>query len=135
MRPTEYLGLCWRDIDWDRGTVSIVPTIHKHEGQWIFAETKRARSRRIVKLQTRVHEQLRKLRSSTDKIATCASPFPDLIFTTAHGAPINEEYLVKKHFKPLLREAGLANIRLYDLRHTSATLALAVGVPSKVVSE
>jgi len=135
MLPSEYLGLCWRDIDWDRGTVSIVPTIHKHEGRWIFAETKRARSRRIVKLQTRVHEQLRKLRSRTDKIATCASPFPDLIFTTAHGAPINEEYLVKKHFKPLLREAGLANIRLYDLRHTSATLALAVGVPSKVVSE
>jgi hypothetical protein len=31
----------------------------------------------------------------------------DLIFTTAHGEPINEEYLVKKHFKPILREAGL----------------------------
>src|SRR4029077_5635366 len=27
------------------------------------------------------------------------------------------------------------NIRLYDLRHTSATLALTVGVPPKVVSE
>jgi integrase len=135
MRPSEYLGLCWRDIDWDRETVSIVRTIHKHEGQWIFADTKRARSRRIVKLQTRVHELLRKLRSRTDKAATCASAFPDLIFTTAHGAPINEEYLVKKHFRPLLREAGLPNIRLYDLRHTSATLALTVGVPPKVVSE
>jgi integrase len=45
-----------------RGTVSIVPTIHKHEGQWIFAETKWAWSRPIVKLQARVHEQLRKLR-------------------------------------------------------------------------
>jgi len=41
----------------------------------------------------------------------------------------------KKHFKPLLREAGLPNIRLYDLRHTSATLALTVGVAPKVVSE
>src|SRR5207248_9146314 len=58
-----------------------------------------------------------------------------LIFTTARGEPMNEEYLVKKHFKPILREAGLPNIRLYDLRHTSATLALAVGVPPKVVSE
>jgi integrase len=135
MRPSENLGLCWRDIDWDRETVSIVRTIHKHEGQWIFADTKRARSRRIVKLQTRVHELLRKLRSRTDKAATCASAFPDLIFTTAHGAPINEEYLVKKHFKPLLREAGLPNIRLYDLRRTSATLALTVGVPPKLVSE
>jgi len=32
MRPSEYLGLCSRDIDWDRGTVSIVRTIHKHQG-------------------------------------------------------------------------------------------------------
>jgi integrase len=61
--------------------------------------------------------------------------FADLIFVTARGEPINEEYLVKKHFKPLLREAGLPNIRLYDLRHTSATLALTVGVAPKVVSE
>ena len=65
----------------------------------------------------------------------CASVFADLIFTGARGEPINEEYLVKKHFKPLLREAGLPNIRLYDLRHTSATLALTVGVAPKVVSE
>jgi len=29
----------------------------------------------------------------------------------------------------------LPNIRLYDLRHTSATIAITVGVPPKVVSE
>jgi len=135
MRPSEYLGLCWRDIDWDRGTVSIVRTIHKHEGQWIFADTKRVHSRRIVKLQTWVVELLRKLRRSRNEAVSCAPGFADLIFTTAHGEPINEEYLVKKYFKPLLRETGLPNIRLYDLRHTSATLALTVGVAPKVVSE
>jgi integrase len=63
------------------------------------------------------------------------SEFSDLIFTIARSEPINEEYLVKKYFKPILREAGLPDIRLYDLRHTSATLALTVGVPPKVVSE
>jgi integrase len=135
MRPSEYLGLCWRDIDWDRGTVGIVRTIHKHEGQWNFADTKRVRSRRIVKLQTWVLELLWKLRGIADEAEVRASEFADLIFTTAHGEPINEEYLVKKHFKPLLRESGLPNIRLYDLRHTFATLALTVGVPPKVVSE
>ena len=31
--------------------------------------------------------------------------------------------------------AGLPPIRLHDLRHTSASLALAAGVPMKVVSE
>lgn len=35
----------------------------------------------------------------------------------------------------ILKQAGLPTIRLYDLRHTGATLALAAGVPPKVVSE
>ena len=136
MRPSEYLALSWRDIDWDRGTASIVRSLHKHEGQWTFADTKRVRSRRVVKLQTWVLELLRKLKDKAHAAGeTCDSAFADLIFTTARDEPINEEYLVKKNFKPLLREAGLPNIRLYDLRHTSATLALTVGVAPKVVSE
>lgn len=135
MRPSEYLALCWRDIDWDRGTVSVVRSIHRHDGRWTFTDTKRARSRRIVKLQTWVLDLLRQLRAGAHSPAASDSAFADLIFTTARGEPINEEYLVKKHFKPLLRESGLPNIRLYDLRHTSATLALTVGVAPKVVSE
>ncbi|HEV2398781.1 MAG TPA: site-specific integrase [Candidatus Sulfotelmatobacter sp.] len=136
MRPSEYLALCWRDIDWDRGTVSVVRSIHRHEGQWIFTDTKRVRSRRLVRLQTWVLDLLRRMKDETGRAGeACDTAVANLIFTTAHGEPINEEYLVKKHFKPLLREAGLPNIRLYDLRHTSATLALTVGVAPKVVSE
>jgi len=59
----------------------------------------------------------------------------DLIFITEFGRPVNVNSLIYKHFKPILKRAGLPNIRLYDLRHTAATLALAVGVSPKVVSE
>jgi integrase len=118
------------------GTISVVRTLHRNEGQWTFSDTKRVRSRRVVKLQMWVFDLLRKLKCRADEAGSaCDSVFADLIFTAARGEPINEEYLVKKHFKPLLREAGLPNIRLYDLRHTSATLALTVGVAPKVVSE
>jgi integrase len=87
-------------------------------------------------LQMWVLHLLRKLKGGADEAGAARDPeFAELIFTTTRGEPINEEYLVKKHFKPLLREAGLPNIRLYDLRHTSATLALTVGVAPKVVSE
>ncbi len=56
-----------------------------------------------------VLDLLRKLKSRPDEAgAACDSVFADLIFTTARGEPINEEYLVKKHFKPLLREAGFS---------------------------
>ena len=136
MRPSEYLAICWRDIDWDRGAISVVRTLHKSEGQWTFSDTKRIGSRRVVKLQMWVLDLLRKLKAGADGVGSASdSEFAELIFTTTRGEPINEEYLVKKHFKPLLRKAGLPNIRLYDLRHTSATLALTVGIPPKVVSE
>jgi hypothetical protein len=55
----------------------------------------------------------------------------DLVFVTEFGTPVNVNslvYKVYKHFKPTLKRAGLPNIRLYDLRHTAATLALSVGV-------
>lgn len=138
MRPSEYLALCWQDIDWEHGTISIVRTLQRHDGQWRFGETKRARSRRAVKLQKWVLNLLNKLRSKASEgtmKGEVGLAFSDLIFTTAFGQPINEDYLVKKHYKPILRGAGLPNIRLYDLRHTAATLALAVGIPPKVVSE
>lgn len=116
--------------------MSVVRSIHRHDGQWAFTDTKRVRSRRLVKVQTWVLELLRGMKDKTEEAGeTCDTAVANPIFTTAHGEPINEEYLVKKHFKPLLREAGLPNIRLYDLRHTSATLALTVGVAPKVVSE
>jgi integrase len=35
----------------------------------------------------------------------------------------------------LLQSAGLPNIRLYDLRHTAATLDLAAGFSPKIVRE
>ena len=59
----------------------------------------------------------------------------DLIFITEFGRPVNANSLVYKHFKPILKRAGLPNIRLYNLPQTAATLALTVGVSPKVVSE
>ena len=39
------------------------------------------------------------------------------------------------HFKPLLKSAELPAIRLYDLRHTAATISMIAGVSPKVISE
>ena len=44
--------------------------------------------------------------------------------------------LTRRHFKPILKRAELpATFRLYDLRHSCATLLLAVGENPKVVAE
>jgi len=135
-RPSEYLALKWHDINWESGTVSIARTLEKVRGGWRFAETKRARSRRVIKLQEWVLELLKRLLAKT-KPKPVWSSWPaaaELIFTTPSGRPIHVNKLAKK-FKLILDDAGLTTIRLYDLRHTGATLALAAGVPPKVVSE
>ena len=56
------LGSLWHDIDWEHGTISVVRTLGRNDGQWRFAETKRARSRRVVKLQTWVLNLLKEVR-------------------------------------------------------------------------
>jgi integrase len=60
-RPSEYLALKWQDINWERGTVSVARTLEKVSGGWRFAETKRTRSRRVIRLQEWVLELLRDL--------------------------------------------------------------------------
>ena len=60
----------------------------------------------------------------------------DLVFATTHGTPLMRRNLVRRHFKPILKDAKLdKSIRLYDLRHTCATLLLAANENPKVVSE
>jgi integrase len=48
---------------------------------------------------------------------------------------MGRQQLVTRSFKPLLRRAGLPNIRFHDLRHTCATLLLSKEVHVKFVQE
>jgi integrase len=135
MRPSEYLGLKWNDIDWARQTLSIVRSIRKLNGKWRFSDTKRSRSRRPIKLQSWIVALLRDLQTKAKASAHDLSPEArDLIFRTPSGQPISADYLAKC-FRSTLDRAGLPRIRLYDLRHSAATIALAAGVSPKVVSE
>lgn len=57
-----------------------------------------------------------------------------LIFTREDGSAIHPERITKG-FASAVKNTGLPAIRLHDLRHTHATLALAAGIHPKVVSE
>ena len=105
-------------------------------GGWRFAETKRARSRRVIKLQEWVLEFLGDLHATMNSKSGCDAwrGGARLIFKTPAGRPIDSDKLATK-IKSILEQASLPIIRLDDLRHTGPTLALAAGVPPKVVSE
>jgi integrase len=57
-----------------------------------------------------------------------------LLFTREDGSLIHPD-VVTDTFQQISHAAGLPPIRLRDLRHTAASLALQAGVPLKVVSE
>jgi integrase len=49
------------------------------------------------------------------------------VFATGKGTSLDAQNIVNRHFKPLLKRAGLPDIRWHDLRHNYATLLLARG--------
>lgn len=57
-----------------------------------------------------------------------------LLFTQEDGSPLHPAD-VTDHFNFLVKRAGLPPIRLHDLRHGAATIALAAGADIKVVQQ
>lgn len=75
MRPEEYLGLQWADVDFERNRAQVRRALVRHKGQWSFEETKTARSRRTMALPAPLMRKLarHKLRTSrTPFAARCA---------------------------------------------------------------
>lgn len=58
----------------------------------------------------------------------------DLIFLSPIGSPLDSSN-VTKVYKKCLKEAGLPDLRFYDLRHSAATLMLQQGINPKIVQE
>lgn len=80
-------------------------------------------------------DELRKLRVHQAEQRLKAGPAWtdfDLVFASSTGTVLEAARLTRT-FKRDLEAAGLPAIRLHDLRHTFATLALEQGVPMKAV--
>ncbi len=137
MRKGELLGVRWRDVDAGRGVVSIRQTIGTLRGKVDIKPPKTATSRRDVHMPRGVLDALREHRRTQDERRRELGPLwddHDLVFTAANGGPIHPDNL-GRDFARLVRRAGVRRIRIHDLRHSFAPLAIVLGVPVKVVSE
>lgn len=138
-REGELLGLQWRDVDLDAGTISIRRTLAGvKDGAPIFHEPKTARSRRTVKLGATAMAALRVQR---DRIAFDKATYVEgyaehgLAFPSRTGTPMSASNL-NHRFKEALKRAGLPDrYRVHDLRHAAATAMLQAGIHPKVASE
>ena len=137
LRPGEALGLRWEDWEGDRLRVQRSLT-RTAEGGWVLAEPKTSRSRRSVTLPSSTSEPLgtHRVNQARERLQRGMGYQDDgLVFCTAQGTPLDLPGVTRRHFHPILKAAGLERIRVYDLRHTCATLLLAAGEHPKIVSE
>ncbi|MGH9032945.1 MAG: tyrosine-type recombinase/integrase [Acidimicrobiia bacterium] len=138
MRRGEALGLRWGDVDLTAGRLSIVQTITTVRDKAVFSPPKTSRSRRSVSLDPVTFAALRDHRRRQNEERLRAgeawSGSGDLVFTNEVGEPVHPSAL-SRLFVSSVRASGLPMIRLHDLRHTYATVALAAGVHPKIVSE
>jgi integrase len=138
LRQGELLGLKWDDVDMESSALQVRRTLTTAKGGAVLSAPKTKGSRRTVRLSQTALEALRShLARQLEEIDRVGSLWREnsLIFASEVGEPLNRHDLTLRRFKPLLRRAGLPEIRFHDLRHTCATLLLSKNVNPKIVSE
>jgi integrase len=144
MRRGELLALKWRDINFAAGTLQVrrilthMPAKLNGKGGYVEAEPKTEKSRRSIALASFALEQLKqhRVRQVEEELkAGVAWKDNDLVFSSTVGGHLHTSRILFAQFKQLLKKAGLPDIRFHDLRHSSATMLLSLGVHPKVVQE
>jgi integrase len=136
MRRAEVLGIRWGDIDLDRALLSVRHALVS-VGYEVIASTPKTHQARVIDIDSRTVEQLRahRQRQQADRVEW-SSDYDDqgFVFCKEDGTPIHP-HSFSQAFERLITKTDLRRIRLHDLRHTHATIALKAGVPVKVISE
>jgi len=132
MRPGELFALRWSDIDFDAGRVTVKKSLAENEwGQLEVKDVKTQKGRRQIRLAAFTISVLLDHRKKMLAEGHATAP----VFCNTAGHFIHLTDLHRNSYKPILKRAGLSGVRLYDLRHTCATLLLLAGENVKVVSE
>jgi integrase len=150
MRRGEVAGLRDLDLDLTAGWVAPLRPRVVVDHQVHVSDPKTVAGRRMLALDpatvTALREHLELRKDERKQLGEWGVEVEDsgLLFTEVDGTPLHPDRF-RRRFRRLAakvewqydgtRRVGLPPIRLHDVRHTYATVALRVGVPVKVVSE
>lgn len=134
MRPGEALGLRWADLDLDMRRLSITGTLKQDRrilpsGQGVVRLTrnmpKTGDSARTLPIGDALMGALERqqMRQSLLSAAEGRTAAPEYVVTTHKGTPVSASNL-RKQYRTFLASLGVRPIRLHDMRHTVAVLAL-----------
>ena len=137
LRRGEAAGPRWCDLDLDGGAAVISQQLQQYDGRVVSCRPKTRHSARVIALDRTTITALRqhRARQEAERMAAGES-YQDsgYVFTSLIGDPMAPDRLTRI-FQQLCRIADMPPIRLHDLRHGAATLALEAGVELKVVQD
>jgi len=135
LRRGEVVALRWRNVDLERGQISVVASAEQTEQGVREKEPKNGKGRTIVLSATEVEElRTHRARQAEGLLALGVRLADDHhVVTRADGQPLQPRSLTHAFVK-FVRQHGF-QIRLHDLRHSHATHMLASGVHPKIAQE
>ena len=146
LRHGELLGLTWASIDVEKSTVTVSSTLRDFlspnssgEGHRVMKLTKpkTAASLRTLPLSATILEALerhKRWQSKRERSAGQKWSTTEFVFTSSIGTPISQSNNLKA-FKGFLHKNELRYIRIHDVRHTTAVLALEAGASLDWISQ
>jgi integrase len=136
LRIGELVSLHWSSVDLRRRHVRVVDFVSTLGYDLVPSTGKSKDAVRTVELDDGLVSVLRqqKVVQNTERLAATAWAESDLVFTPATGGQYHPQSL-SRLLSRYSKELGLPRLTAHGLRHTSATLMLASGVPPKVAAE
>lgn len=135
LRRGEAAGLRWVDLDLEAGELAVCRQLVQIVGKVIECPPKSTASHRTVALDAETVRVLRDHeRAQQIERLECGPAWVESgqVFTMSDGRPVQPGYLTHR-FGALVASSGLPPVRLHDLRHGAACLALAAHADLKVV--
>jgi integrase len=124
MRAGELWGLQWGDIDWNAGQIYVRRSLWGGN----FQSPKSKTSIRKIDIPSSLLLELKKW-----KLA-CPVSEDDLVFPNTDGTISIHNTVLKSHFQPALRRAGLRHVSFHSLRHSNASMRIQAGQNIKYLS-
>jgi integrase len=136
LRQSELLGLRWRDVDREAGTLTIRHQLGRRSNPPAFVELKSRYSRRVVTLPPPALAILRAhYRRQLERRLLAWDTWQDydLVFAKGAGGPYTTDQ-VRSHWHVLRAKAGLPeHVRFHDLRHSALTILAARGTDPRTL--